>query len=241
MRPTLINVALPMAVLSDSAGRWVSAKMGANPLARPRRINCPQFGGALLGLVTSAVSSATTAAFVHAKAHLAKNSNISLPADTKRSFNNQRADYAKQIVKQVAQQLTYEYGKGFNEKSLRKMMQFYQAFPQQVIVSTLSRQLSWSHFVELLPIKAALAREFYLQMAINDRWSVRTLRNRIDSMLFERTAISKQPDELIALELNALRLKEADKANTAPRCRPKKCYNKNCIRLSAKINSASLL
>lgn len=131
-------------------------------------------------------------------------------------LNNQRADYAKQIVKQVAQQLTYEYGKGFNEKSLRKMMQFYQAFPQQVIVSTLSRQLSWSHFVELLPIKAQLAREFYLQMAINDRWSVRTLRNRIDSMLFERTAISKQPDELIAQELNALRLKEADKANTAP-------------------------
>lgn len=123
-------------------------------------------------------------------------------------LNNQRADYAKQIVKQVAQQLTYEYGKGFNEKSLRKMMQFYQAFPQQVIVSTLSRQLSWSHFVELLPIKAPLAREFYLQMAINDRWSVRTLRNRIDSMLFERTAVSKKPDELIKLELAQLENKQ---------------------------------
>lgn len=123
-------------------------------------------------------------------------------------LNNQRADYAKQIVKQVAQQLTSDYGKGFNEKSLRKMMQFYQAFPQQQFVSTLSRQLSWSHFIELLPIKAPLAREFYLQMAINDRWSVRTLRNRIDSMLFERTALSKRPDELIKLELAQLENKQ---------------------------------
>ncbi|MGL5470955.1 MAG: PDDEXK nuclease domain-containing protein, partial [Shewanella sp.] len=111
---------------------------------------------------------------------------------------------AQQWVKQVAKQLTEEYGKGFNEKSLRKMMQFYQAFPEQEIVATLSRQLSWSHFIELLPITAPLEREFYLHMAIHDRWSVRTLRNRIDSMLFQRTAISKQPAELITQELKAL-------------------------------------
>ncbi len=120
-------------------------------------------------------------------------------------LNNQRADYAKQIVKQVAQQLSQEYGKGFNEKNLRKMQQFYQAFPDQQIVSTLSRQLSWSHFVELLPIKEPMARLFYLQMAINDNWSVRTLRNRIDSVLFERTAISKKPAELIEQELGSLK------------------------------------
>ncbi|MGL6349387.1 MAG: PDDEXK nuclease domain-containing protein, partial [Aeromonas sp.] len=119
-------------------------------------------------------------------------------------LNNQRAEYAQQWVKQVAKQLTEEYGKGFNEKSLRKMMQFYQAFPEQEIVATLSRQLSWSHFIELLPITAPLEREFYLHMAIHDRWSVRTLRNRIDSMLFQRTAISKQPAELITQELKAL-------------------------------------
>ena len=64
-------------------------------------------------------------------------------------LSNQRADYAKQVVKLVAQQLTQEYGKGFNEKSLRRMMQFYQAYPEHEIVATLSRQLNWSHLVEL--------------------------------------------------------------------------------------------
>lgn len=119
-------------------------------------------------------------------------------------LSNQRADYAKQVIKIVAQQLTQEYGKGFNEKSLRRMMQFYQAYPEHEIVATLSRQLSWSHLVELLPIKDPFAQRFYAQMAVNDHWSVRTLRNRIDSMLFERTALSKKPDELIQQELAQL-------------------------------------
>lgn len=117
------------------------------------------------------------------------------------TLNNARADYGKQVIKQLASELTQEFGKGFNEKSLRRMLQFYQSYPEQNIVATLSRQLSWSHFVELLTIKQDIARDFYAQMAINDRWSVRTLRDRMDGMLFERTAISKQPDELIQLEL----------------------------------------
>jgi predicted nuclease of restriction endonuclease-like (RecB) superfamily len=117
------------------------------------------------------------------------------------TLNNARADYGKQVIKQLASELTQEFGKGFNEKSLRRMLQFYQSYPEQNIVATLSRQLSWSHFVELLTIKQDIARDFYAQMAMNDRWSVRTLRDRMDGMLFERTAISKQPDELIQLEL----------------------------------------
>ena len=72
------------------------------------------------------------------------------------------------------------------------------------IVVTLSRQLSWSHFLALLPVKDPLARDFYAQMCSIERWSVRTLRERVDSMLFERTALSKKPDELIRLELDAL-------------------------------------
>jgi hypothetical protein len=62
----------------------------------------------------------------------------------------------------------------------------------------LSRQLSWSHFVLLLPLKDPLQREYYAQMCCAERWSVRTLRGRIDSMLYERTALSRQPDALIA-------------------------------------------
>ncbi|MDE2400221.1 MAG: YhcG family protein [Burkholderiales bacterium] len=79
------------------------------------------------------------------------------------------------------------------------------AFPSEDIVVTLSRQLSWSHFLALLPLKDPLARDFYAQMCSIERWSVRTLRERVDSMLFERTALSQKPQELIRLELDALR------------------------------------
>jgi predicted nuclease of restriction endonuclease-like (RecB) superfamily len=74
------------------------------------------------------------------------------------------------------------------------------------IVATLSRQLGWSHFVELIPLEP-LPREFYAEMCRVERWSVRQLRERIDSMLFERTALSKKPDDLVRQELVALREK----------------------------------
>ena len=77
------------------------------------------------------------------------------------------------------------------------------------IVVTLSRQLGWSHFVGIMPIKDDLKRDFYAEMARMERWSVRTLRTKIDSMLFERTALSRKPDKLIAQEINTLR--EEDK------------------------------
>lgn len=72
------------------------------------------------------------------------------------------------------------------------------------IVATASRQLSWSHFVEILPLKDDLQREFYLTFAASERWSVRRLRKEIDGMLFERTAISGKPDEFIKKELSTL-------------------------------------
>ena len=84
-------------------------------------------------------------------------------------------------------------------------MQFAQEFPDEQIVVTASRQLSWSHFVEILPIKDDLQREFYLTFAASERWSVRQLRKEIDGMLFERTAISGKPDEFIKKELSTLR------------------------------------
>lgn len=89
-------------------------------------------------------------------------------------------------------------------------MQFAEAFPDEAIVATLSRQLSWSHLKELLPWPTAGAigpyqREFYAEMCRIEGWSVRTLRERIDSMLYERTALSKQPDALIQQELALLR------------------------------------
>ena len=120
-------------------------------------------------------------------------------------LGNQRAEYGKQIVSTLSTQLTEEYGKGFNEKNLRRMMQFAELFPDFQIVAPLARQLSWSHFIELLSIKNDLGREFYLTMAASENWSIRTLRNKIDSMLYERTAISSKPEEVIKTELANLR------------------------------------
>lgn len=84
-------------------------------------------------------------------------------------------------------------------------MKFADAFPQEEIVATLSHQLSWSHFRELLPLDKPLQREFYAEMCRMEGWSVRTLRGRIDSMLYERTALSKKPEELARQELAALK------------------------------------
>ena len=121
-------------------------------------------------------------------------------------LGNQRAEYGKQIVATVARQLQDEYGKkGFDEKSIRRMMQFATLFPDSQIVAPLARQLWWSHFVEVMPLKDELQREFYLTMAVSERWSKRTLQAKIDGMLFERTAISGKPDEFIKKELSTLR------------------------------------
>ena len=120
-------------------------------------------------------------------------------------LKEKRAEYGKEIVVTVSRQLVSEFGEGFTDKNLRRMIQFAEAFPDMEIVVTLSRQLSWSHFVGILPIKDDLQRDFYAEMCRMERWSVRTLRKKIDGMLYERTAISKKPEELVKKELSALR------------------------------------
>jgi predicted nuclease of restriction endonuclease-like (RecB) superfamily len=121
-------------------------------------------------------------------------------------LSNQRAEYGKQIVASVARQLQEEYGKkGFEERTIRRMMKFAQMFPDIQIVSPLVSKLSWTHFLIVMPLKDELQREFYLTMAASERWSKRTLQAKIDGMLFERTAIATKPDELIKKELSTLR------------------------------------
>ena len=122
-------------------------------------------------------------------------------------LGSERAAYGEQIVATLSRQLVAEYDRGYTEKNLRRMIQFAEAFPEEEIVATLWRQLSWSHFRELLPLTQPLQREFYAEMCRIEGWSVRTLRERIDSMLYERTALSKQPDALIRQELAILRSK----------------------------------
>ena len=122
---------------------------------------------------------------------------------------NKRAEYGKQIVVTLSRQLVQEYGSSFEEKNLRRIIQFAIVFPDEKIVVTLSRYLSWSHFVSLIPLKQPLQREFYAEMCRIEKWGVRTLRQKIDSMLYERTAISKKPDELIKKEIEDLRKNDA--------------------------------
>lgn len=123
----------------------------------------------------------------------------------KQVLSGQRAQYGKEILPTLSAALVQDYGRGFNEKNLRRMVQFAEVFPDESIVVTLSRQLGWSHFVELIPLKLPSQREYYAEMCRIERWSVRTLRERIDSMLYERTALSRQPDALISQELTTLR------------------------------------
>lgn len=118
-------------------------------------------------------------------------------------LKDSRAKYGKEIVVTVSRELAQEFGRGFEEKNLRRMIQFATTFEKEKVV-TVSRQLSWSHFLVVLPLEDELHRDFYLQMCETQKWSVRTLRGRVNSMLFERTALSKKPDELIAYEIEAL-------------------------------------
>jgi predicted nuclease of restriction endonuclease-like (RecB) superfamily len=120
-----------------------------------------------------------------------------------------RADYGEKIVSTLSTELVSEFGTGFAEKNLRRMVQFAEVFPDEQIVVTLSRQLGWSHFVAIIPLDDGLKRDFYAEMCRIERWSVRTLRQKISGMLFERTALSKKPVELAKQEL--IQLREEDK------------------------------
>lgn len=105
----------------------------------------------------------------------------------------------------LSAKLVADFGKGYSVRNLANMLDFHEAFPDFSIVTTLSSQFSWSHVVEILKLKEPIKREFYITMCGNKGWSVRELSSRIDSMLFERTAISKKPEETIYNDLKKLR------------------------------------
>ncbi|MBX3170461.1 MAG: DUF1016 family protein [Candidatus Eremiobacteraeota bacterium] len=114
-----------------------------------------------------------------------------------------RADYGKQVVAGLSSSLTQEYGRGWGKRQLHYCIRLSEAFPEE-IVHTVCAQLSWSHLRLLVSMDEPVKRAFYLQMATTEHWSVRQLNERIQSMLFERTAISRKPEETIELELAKL-------------------------------------
>jgi predicted nuclease of restriction endonuclease-like (RecB) superfamily len=109
---------------------------------------------------------------------------------------NERAEYGSKLLTQLSRDLKTAYGKGFSRRNVLDMRRFYVSYPKWQMVSA---KLGWSHYTELLAISDDLARSFYEQQCIRDRWSVRELKRQKDSALFERVALSKDRAEILAL------------------------------------------
>jgi predicted nuclease of restriction endonuclease-like (RecB) superfamily len=120
-------------------------------------------------------------------------------------LKNKKAEYGDKIIVNLSTKLTKQFGTGWSSSQLWNCLYTVETFPSWKILSTLSRELSWSHLKELIYLKDKLQRTFYAQIAAHEKWSVRQLRERIDSQLFERTAISKKPAKLIQQELSAMK------------------------------------
>jgi predicted nuclease of restriction endonuclease-like (RecB) superfamily len=124
-----------------------------------------------------------------------------------------KPEYGKQVMQNLAIKLSEQYGKGYSYRTLYRMTHFYDCVQDQNILTTVLSKLSWSHILEILKIKEPLKQEFYISMCSSENWSVRELSGRIDSMLFERTAISKLPEKTIANDLKQLREKKEMSVN----------------------------
>jgi len=120
-------------------------------------------------------------------------------------LNNKRAEYGQETIKQLSIALTTQYGKGWSEKQLRHCLRFAEVFTNAKIVSALRRQLSWTQIKAIMYFDDPLQREFYIEMCKIEKWSSRILEERINSMLYERTAISKKPDRTIKHDLKFLK------------------------------------
>lgn len=105
-------------------------------------------------------------------------------------LHNERAEYGKQIIKTISIELENKYGRNFNEKNIRRMMRFSQEFSDFNILPTLSAKLSWSHFIELLPLKSIEAKLYYAQKVAEEAWGIRELRNQIARKTYERQEIA---------------------------------------------------
>lgn len=120
-------------------------------------------------------------------------------------LQGQRAEYGKQVIAELARMLTSDFGKAWSERQLRYCLRVAEIFQETEILHTVCSQLSWSHLRLIIQIDDPLKRDFYLEICRLERWSVRQLQERINSLLFERTAISKKPEDTIRQDLGLLR------------------------------------
>lgn len=125
-------------------------------------------------------------------------------------LDNKRAQYGKEIVATLSQQLKLNFGKGYSYSALTRMMKFAKIINEKNL-ATLSQNLTWSHFRELITLDDELKVKFYAKISSEQKWGVRLLRKEIDSMLYERTALSKKSDELIKYEIDNIENEEFSK------------------------------
>ncbi|MBU4077886.1 MAG: DUF1016 family protein [Euryarchaeota archaeon] len=107
-----------------------------------------------------------------------------------------RAEYGEETLMALSRKLLTEFGKGFSVRNLRNMRTFYIAFKNR---QTLSAKLSWSHYTLVMRLDNEQARNFYLKEAESENWSVRELDRQINSLLFERLALSRNKEKVKAL------------------------------------------
>ena len=115
-----------------------------------------------------------------------------------------RAAYGKQIIINLSEMLTLNFGSGWSDKHLRHCLRTAETIKEEQIIYALQRQLSWTHIKTISYEENPIKRQFYLEMAISQRWNTRTLADQMDKMLFERTAIAQQPSEQIQQALHEL-------------------------------------
>lgn len=120
----------------------------------------------------------------------------------------ERAEYGEKVVAALSDHLSLTYGRGYSRPLLFRMIKFAKVFPSHEIVSTLSRQLSWSHFVIICSLDEEQKRNFYAEMCRVQNWSVRCLKKQVDSLLYDRTMLSKKPDDVIEHQLSQLKYQD---------------------------------
>ena len=114
---------------------------------------------------------------------------------------NKRAGYGEEILKRLSKQLKTRFGAGWGYQKLQHCVRAAYTFSEEEIMYAVRTQLSWTHLRSLMAVNNSLARKFYMEMCRLEQWSTRTLDEKIDSQLYERTAISRKPDEIIKAEL----------------------------------------
>jgi predicted nuclease of restriction endonuclease-like (RecB) superfamily len=109
-------------------------------------------------------------------------------------LKHKRGEYGKEIIESLSRHLTAEYGRGWSRTNINRMIQFYDIFQDERICASLRRKLTWTHIKRIIAINDPTKRDFYIEMCIQDGWSVRLLNERIASMLFERTILARKPE-----------------------------------------------